>query len=150
MDLHHTSAVGYIRGVVGDYASLDRQRQRITTLCAWHLCPLHSLIDEAADFVSTPLANRPGGTALLALLDAREVTVVIIDTLDRLFPTLAECMAYVEAWGRQGVTLHVLNFEGEALTLTADNNALFLAALGECMAMNRTGRRTRATEGRAA
>ena len=60
------------------------KRGRITAFCAWHLSPLHSIIDEAADFVSTPLASRPGGTALLALLDAREVTVVIIDTLDRL------------------------------------------------------------------
>ena len=46
--------------------------------------------------------------------------------------------------------VHVLDFEGEALTLSADTNALFLATLGECIAMNRTGRRTRATEGRAA
>ncbi len=67
-----------------------------------------------------------------------------------MFPTLAECRAYVEAWGLQGVTLRVLDFEGETITLMADNNALFLAALAECMAMNRTGRRTRATEGRAA
>ncbi len=52
MDLHHTLAVGYIRGVVGDYASLDRQRERITALCAWQPPPLHCIIDEAADFVS--------------------------------------------------------------------------------------------------
>ncbi len=76
--------------------------------------------------------------------------VVVVDTLDRLFPSLAECYAYVEAWGRQGVMLHVLDFEGDTLSLGADTNALSLAALRECRAMNRTGRRTRATEGRAA
>ncbi len=149
MDLHHTSAVGYIRGVVGDYASLDRQREHITALCAWQPPPLHCIIDEAPEMVNTPLAERPGGTDLLTLLRARISTVVVVDTLDRLFPTLAECMAYVEAWGLQGVMLRVLDFEGEVLTLSADNNALFLAALAECMAMNCPGELTHATEGRA-
>ncbi len=149
MDLHHTSAVGYIRGVVGDYAGLDRQRERITALCAWQPPPLHLIIDEAPEMVSTPLAERPGGTDLLTLLCARISTVVVVDTLDRLFPTLAECFAYVEAWGLQGVMLRVLDFEGETITLMADNNALFLATLGECIAMNRMGELTHATEGRA-
>ncbi len=45
--------------------------------------------------------------------------------------------------GLQGIMLRVLDFEGEAITLCADNNALFLAALAECMAMNRTGREKR-------
>ncbi len=149
MDLHHTLAVGYIRGVVGDYASLDRQRERITALCAWQPPPLHCIIDEAPEMVSTPLADRPGGTDLLTLLRVRISTVVVVNTLDRLFPTLAECMAYVEAWDRQGIMLRVLDFEGEVLTLSADNNALFLATLAECRAMShegrltRTGRRTR-------
>ncbi len=59
------------------------------------------------------------------------------------FPTLAECMAYVEAWGLQGVTLRVLDFEGETISLMADNNALFLATLAECRAMSHEGRLTR-------
>ncbi len=92
---------------------------------------------------STPLADRPGGADLLTLLRARIWTVVVVDTLDRLFPTLAECMAYVESWGLQGVMLRVLDFEGEVLTLSADNNALFLAALAECRAMSHEGRLTR-------
>ncbi len=99
--------------------------------------------------VSTPLADRPGGADLLILLRARISTVVIVDTLDRLFPSLPECMAYVEAWGLQGGTLRVLDFEGETITLMADNNALFLAALAESMAMNCTGELTHAIEGRA-
>ncbi len=148
--LFNTSTVGYTRGHVGDKAGPGPQRGRLTAFCAWNTPPLHTIIDEAPEMVSTPLADRPGGTDLLTLLCARISTVVVVDTLDRLFPTLAECHAYVEAWGCQGVTLHVLNFEGETITLMADNNALFLAALSECMAMNRTGRRTRATEGRAA
>ncbi len=91
---------------------------------------------------STPLADRPGGADLLTLLRACVSTVVVVDTLDRLFPTLAECRAYVEAWGLQGVTLRVLDFEGETITLMAENNALFLAALAECRAMSHEGRLT--------
>ena len=130
--LFNTSTVGYTRGLVGDKAGPGPQRERITALCAWQPPPLHLIIDEAPEMVSTPLADRPGGTDLLILLCARISTVVVVDTLDRLFPTLAECMAYVEAWGLQGVMLRVLDFEGEVLTLSADNNALFLAALAEC------------------
>ena len=148
--LFNTSTVGYTRGLVGDKAGSSPQRERITALCAWQPPPLHLIIDEAPEMVSTPLADRPGGADLLTLLRARVSTVVVVDTLGRLFSTLAECRAYVESWGLQGIMLRVLNFEGETITLKADSNALFLATLGECMAMNRTGRRTRATEGRAA
>jgi len=140
--LFNTSTVGYTRGYVGDKAGPGPQRERLTALCAWQPPPLHLIIDEAPEMVSTPLADRPGGADLLTLLHVRISTVVVVDTLDRLFPTLAECMAYVEAWGLQGVTLRVLDFEGEFLTLSADNNALFLAALAECRAMSHEGRLT--------
>ncbi len=140
--LFTTSAVGYTRGLVGDKAGPGPQRGRLTAFCAWQPPPLHLIIDEAPEMASTPLAERPGGTDLLTLLRARISTVVVVDTLDRLFPSLAECMAYVEAWGLQGVTLRVLDFEGEVLTLSADNNALFLAALAECRAMSHEGRLT--------
>ena len=139
--LFNTSTVGYTRGHVGDKAGPGPQRERITALCAWNTPPLHTIIDEAPEMVSTPLAERPGGADLLTVLRARASTVVIVDTLDRLFPSQAECYAYIEAWGRQGVMLRVLDFEGEALTLSADNNALFLATLRECIAMNCTGAR---------
>ncbi len=140
--LFTTSTVGYTRGYVGDKAGPGPQRERITALCAWQPPPLHLIIDEAADMVSTPLADRPGGADLLTLLRARISTVAVVDTLDRLFPTLAECTAYVEAWGRQGIMLRVLDFEGETISLMADNNTLFLAALAECRAMSHEGRLT--------
>ncbi len=140
--LFNTSTVGYTRGFVGDKAGPGPQRGRITAFCAWQPPPLHLIIDEAPEMASTPLAERPGGTDLLTLLRARISTVVIVDTLDRLFPSLAECMAYVKAWGLQGVMLRVLDFEGEVLTLSADNNALFLAALAECRTMSHEGRLT--------
>ncbi len=141
--LFATSAVGYTRGLVGDKAGPGPQRERITACCAWNTPPLHLIIDEAPEMVSTPLADRPGGADLLTLLRARISTVVVVDTLDRLFPTLAECHAYVEAWGLQGIVLRVLDFKGETITLMADNNALFLAALAECRAMSHEGRLTR-------
>ncbi len=141
--LFNTSTVGYTRGLVGNKAGPGPQRERITALCAWQPPPLHCIIDEAPEMASTPLADRPGGADLLTLLRARISTVVVVDTLDRLFPTLAECTAYVEAWGRQGIMLRVLDFEGETISLMADNNALFLAALVECRAMSHEGRLTR-------
>ncbi len=141
-----TSAVGYTRGLVGDKAGPGPQRERITAFSAWQPPPLHLIIDEAPEMASTPLADRPGGADLLTLLRVRLSTVVVVDTLDRLFSSLAECHAYVEAWGLQGVTLRVLDFEGEVLTLSADNNALFLAALAECSAMSHEGRLTRMGE----
>ncbi len=128
---------------MGDKAGPGPQRGRLTAFCAWQPPPLHLIIDEVPEMVSTPLAERPGGADLLTLLRARVSTVVVVDTLDRLFPSLAECMAYVEAWGLQGVTLRVLDFEGETIPLMADNNALFLATLAECMAMSHEGRLTR-------
>ncbi len=140
--LFNTSTVGYTRGHVGDKAGPGPQWGRLTAFCAWNTPPLHTIIDEAPEMVSTPLADRPGGADLLTLLRARVSTVVVVDTLDRLFPSLTECRAYVEAWGLQGVTLRVLDFEGETITLMADNNALFLAALAECMAMSHEGRLT--------
>ncbi len=141
--LFTTSEVGYTRGHVGDKAGPGPQRKRLTALCTWQPPPLHLIIDEASEMVSTPLADRPGGADLLTLLRARISTVVVVDTLDRLFPSLAECYAYVEAWGLQGIMLHVLKFEGGIITLSADNNALFLAALAECRAMSHEGRLTR-------
>ncbi len=140
--LFNTSTVGYTRGLVGDKAGPGPQRGRITAFCAWQPPPLHCIIDEAPEMVSTPLADRPGGADLLTLLRARVSTVVVVDTLDRLFPTLAECRTYVESWGLQGIMLRVLDFEGETITLMADNNALFLAALAECRAMSHEGRLT--------
>ncbi len=147
--LFTTSAVGYTRGHVGDKAGPGPQRERLTALCAWQPPPLHLIIDEAPEMVSTPLADRPGGADLLTLLRARISTVIVVDTLDRLFPSLTECRAYVESWGLKGIMLRVLDFEGETITLMADNNALFLATLAECRAMNCPGELTHATEGRA-
>ena len=81
--LFNTSTVGYTRGLVGDKAGPGPQRERITAFCAWQSPPLHLIIDEPADMVSTPLAERPGGADLLTLLRARISTVVVVDTLDR-------------------------------------------------------------------
>ncbi len=141
--LFNTSTVGYTRGHVGDKAGPGPQRERLTAFCAWQPPPLHLIIDEAPEMVSTPLADRPGGADLLTLLRACVSTVVVVDTLDRLFPTLAECLIYVEAWGLQDIVLHVLDLEGGTVTLSADNNALFLAVLAECRAMSHEGRLTR-------
>ncbi len=84
--LFNTSTVGYTRGHVGDKAGPGPQRERITAFCAWQPPPLHLIIDEASEMVSTPLADRPGGADLLTLLRARISTVVVVDTLDRLLP----------------------------------------------------------------
>ncbi len=69
--LFNTSTVGYTRGHVGDKAGPGPQRERITALCAWNTPPLHLIIDEAPEMVSTPLTDRPGGADLLTLLYVR-------------------------------------------------------------------------------
>ncbi len=82
--LFNTSTVGYTRGHVGDKAGPGPQRGRLTAFCAWNTPPLHTIIDEAPEMVSTPLADRPGGADLLTLLRARISTVVVVNMLDRL------------------------------------------------------------------
>ncbi len=141
--LFTTSAVGYTRGHMGDKAGPGPQRERLTAFCAWNTPPLHTIIDEAPEMALTPVANRSGGADMLTLLRARVSTVVIIDTLDRLFPTLAECLMYIEAWTQQGIMLRVLDLGGETLSVGAGCDVLFRVTLGACLAMNHPGRRTR-------
>lgn len=62
-------------------------------------------IDEATTS-GIPLAKRPFGAALLRDLKKGDVLVVL--NFDRLFRSFGEAAHWIDAWDKQGVTVHVI------------------------------------------
>lgn len=144
------SAIGYVRVSTHEQAAsglgLTAQRDRIAAYCALRGLELARVEEDAGVSGGTPLAARPGGQALVRGLRRRGTWHVVMLKLDRGFRNAADCLATVESWERQRVTLHIIDLGGNAIDTASAAGKFMLTVLAGAAEMERnlTRERTRA------
>ena len=107
------SAMGYVRVSTDEQAAsglgLAAQRDRIAAYGRLRGLQLAGIEEDAGVSGGTPLAARVGGERLVRGLRRRASRHVVMLKLDRGFRNAADCLATVEAWERQRVTLHIID-----------------------------------------
>jgi len=99
---------------VEDGESLGVQERSIADYCQMHGVELDRVFVERGSSASTPLAERPEGTKLLAALQPGDT--VIAPRLDRLFGSAVDALQVATRMRAQGISLHLLDLGGNAST----------------------------------
>lgn len=106
---------GYIRVSTDRQAekgeSLGEQRRQLEGYALQHGWPLAEVFTEEGVSGSIPLADRPAGARLLAVLRAGDA--VAVPKLDRVFRSALDALQTVEDFKRRGVALHLLDLGGD-------------------------------------
>lgn len=91
--------------------SLDTQRQQIVGYAMMKGWDVGEIFVERGVSGSIPLAERPEGARLLAVLAKGDA--VITPKLDRMFRSASDALGTLEAIKDQGVTLHMIDLGGD-------------------------------------
>jgi DNA invertase Pin-like site-specific DNA recombinase len=106
---------GYGRVSTGRQASegesLDVQRRQVDGYCAMKDLVLDRFFVEEGISGSVPLADRPRGAELLAVL--RPGDVLIASKLDRMFRSALDALQATELLKYRGVALHLIDLGGD-------------------------------------
>lgn len=94
-----------------DGRSLDVQRQQITGYAMMKGWAVAECFIDAGVSGSVPLAERPEGQRLLALL--KQGDVVVTAKLDRAFRSAADALGTLEQMKEDGVGLHMIDLGGD-------------------------------------
>lgn len=109
--------------------SLDAQEERLRAYCVMRDLTIAGVIREEGVSGAKPLAKRPGGADLLAMVASGEATNVVCLKLDRLFRDLIDTMTTVNAWDRAGVALHLVDYAGAAIDTRSAVGRLILTTI---------------------
>jgi DNA invertase Pin-like site-specific DNA recombinase len=88
-------------------AGLAIQRDKILAHSLAKGLEVTEFFSDDAQSASTPLADRPGGAALLLAL--RPGDHVIMASLDRAWRSIADATKTLQVWKKQGIVIHILN-----------------------------------------
>lgn len=144
------TTLGYIRCSTEEQSAsglgLDAQAAAIRAYCALRQLDAPEIIADAGVSGARPLADRPGGAALLTKVAARGERHVIILRLDRAFRRASDALATIDRWRARGVHLHVIDMGGAALDITTAVGKLLLSVAACTAEFERDiiGERTRA------
>ena len=126
---------GYARGSTAkQIATIPAQSELIENYAKMKEMELAEVIVDEAATSKIPLAERPGGSRLDALVRNGKVKAIILARLDRAFRKTKEFLTISEQWDEAGIELHVLDFGGSTInTKTATGRMIFtvFAAIGE-------------------
>ena len=128
-------AVCYVRVSTEEQArkgvSLAAQEEKLRAYCTMTGMAVVEVIREEGVSGSIPLADRPGGAAMLRLLAEGKASDVVALKLDRVFRRTIDALTQTEAWDKKGVGLHLVDFGGTAMsTSDATGKLLFTILAG--------------------
>jgi DNA invertase Pin-like site-specific DNA recombinase len=110
--------------------SLDAQLAKVQAYCTMRGFEVAEVIrDEGVSGYKKALKERPGGAALLALVQAGAVRHVVAVKVDRLFRDAEDCLHETKAWDRGGVSLHLVDLGGQAVDTSSPNGRMFLTIM---------------------
>lgn len=126
-------AVVYIRVSTQEQAqegvSLEAQEERIRAYLTLRGLDCAAVIREEGISAGKPLATRPGGQELLALVAAGKVAHVVALKLDRLFRDAEDALHETKAWDKAGVALHLVDMGGTAVDTRSPMGRMILTML---------------------
>src|SRR4051812_6708718 len=106
---------GYLRVSTVEQASqgdsLDTQRQQIVGYAMMKGWAVSDVFVEAGVSGSVPLADRPEGRRLLAVVKPGDV--IVTPKLDRMFRSASDALGTLEELKEQGIGLHMLDLGGD-------------------------------------
>lgn len=127
------AAVGYIRVSTEEQAtsgiSLAAQEERVRAYCTLQGLELVALLCDEGVSASKPLAERPRGREVVAMLDRGEAQHVVSVKLDRLFRSAIDCLQRVSEWDDAGVAMHLIDHGGQAINTGSAMGKLFLTMM---------------------
>lgn len=103
-------AVGYVR-VSTDEQNLEGQIAQIKKYCELNNYELLEIVEEKGVSGSTSINNRPAGSTLQGFI-TQGATAIIAVKLDRMFRATVDALTQTDAWSKQGVGLHIIDFCG--------------------------------------
>jgi site-specific DNA recombinase len=125
--------VGYVRVSTVEQASegvsLEMQAKKIGSYCDVKDWPLSEVISDAGE--SAKSLHRPGMQRLLAVVEAGEVSTVIVYKLDRLTRSVADLDKLVKLFEKKGIALVSLQESLDATTATGRLMMNLLASVSQ-------------------
>lgn len=130
--VEHRAAL-YLRVSTAEQAaygvSLQAQEERLRAYAAANALEVVAVVREEGVSAFKPLAERPGGQDLLALVEGGKVSHVVALKLDRLFRNAVDALTTVQDWDRMGVALHIVDLGGTAINTHTAIGRFFLTML---------------------
>ena len=124
-------ALAYVRVSTGsqeeDGNSLAQQTRRIQSYAEYRGLTIRSrdIIQERGVSGGIPLYDRPAGGLFLKRIESGRYKHVISTKVDRMFRNVADAISTIDELNALGISIHLLDFEGQALdTGTATGRAL--------------------------
>ena len=114
-------AIGYVRVSTGsqeeDGNSLAQQTRRIQRYAEYRGLRLRSrdIIIERGVSGGIPLFERPGGRLFLERIETGRYAHVVSTSVDRMFRNVADAIATIDELTSLGISIHLLDFQGQAL-----------------------------------
>jgi site-specific DNA recombinase len=146
-------AVGYCRVSSReqiDGTSLQAQADMIRAYAAMKGLELLDVLVDAGVSGGKPLATRPEGSRLVALVESGDVQSVVICKLDRGFRSASDCLINVENWEKRNVSLHILNLGGTTIDTSTPTGKFFITVMAGAAELERNMINERCQEGRKA
>jgi len=134
-------AIGYARVSTWEQAaegfSLGAQRGVIEAYCRIKGLALTEIVEDPGVSASRPLAQRPGGSRLMALVESGKIGHVVFARLDRGFRNASDCLTTIEAWRKRGVAVHFCDLGGSSLDTESPHGRFLLCVLAAVSEMER-------------
>ena len=114
-------AVGYVRVSTGsqeeDGNSLAQQTRRIQRYAEYRGLRIRSrdIIQERGVSGGIPIYDRPSGALFLERVESGRYAHVISTRVDRMFRNVADAIATIDDLSSLGISIHLLDFQGQAL-----------------------------------
>jgi site-specific DNA recombinase len=130
--------------------SLATQESQIRAYAAMRGLEVSAVFVDAGVSGGMPLADRPEGSKLTAMVDRGEVQAIIVAKLDRGFRSASDCLNNVERWEQVGISLHILNIGGQIVDTSTPTGKFFITVMAGAAELERNLIKERCNSGRAA
>jgi len=109
--------------------SLSAQEERLRGYTMMAGLEIIAMIREEGISGKLPLAQRPGGKEILRLIREKQVQHVVALKLDRLWRSAEDALRYTREWDAQGITLHLADLGGTAISTSTAMGKMMLCIL---------------------
>lgn len=130
--------------------SLTEQARQIRAFCEMKSIELLAIYTDGAVSGGKALKDRPQGSLMLQSLADGEADTVIICKLDRGFRSASDCLANVEAWEKENVSLVILNLGGQTIDTSSAAGKFFITVMAGAAELEKNLIKERCNSGRAA
>jgi len=105
------------------------QTSRLEAYCQMRGLTLARIVREEGVSASKPLADRPGGAAVMRAIATRQAAHIVALKLDRLFRDAADALLRIREWDHSGVALHLVDMGGAAVDTASAMGRMMLTIL---------------------